>query len=752
MFGNHNHKNQEEENDSVIIPTFLKEYKPDVKLMFGLGGYTEKIFMDTPANRKLGRVGMTKSQWKKELRHRQEKEVKQKELNKKLDEWLLNLPNEDARPLLRKAARKAVNLGIKVKDLPVIYYSNISPEKDGFQPIAIMDNLNNQLTIGKNVDFEKKGEEYKKKNWNSQKNPFLHEIAHFIYNKIDPKYIQHKDREIALDAQKDIKKLVSERALKNQGEFEAELIAGILSGKKYPYSIVSLSSINHNRQNNPIAKKLFLMGIKDNDKELWKAVEFEKAYTEGIYADTPANRKLGRVGMTYAAYAEKLKDEEENTKEKKNYIVGIPDGDFFSLTEGEPCSKDKIIEKTIELAKNGVKYGNDNKCRYDIEEDLDWDKIDDNFDFSKTERLSVEAEKNGSNIDITVIDWHKSDGDSMFIRNDKLEREQKKREREFKKKQEKDKEEFERKFGWIRAAIEEKEKYKNLPQGEQIKEYVSSVRDKEVRKMTEDAVLKMVELGVNVKDLPPIEYKYIEKQKQQGIHPLAGYDSMSNKLLISSRHDFKETADRLYNLGYNSQPNPILHELGHWLIHKTNPKHGLHKEESVPLINIREDISGRAAVNRAEFEAELIAGILAGKKYKPQIMFNSDLRFNKDEISKKIYKMGLDGEDIVWKHFHKIDARINDSTKRRLQSFLNSLGIDEFKLGYGGYLFSQKDKEGIYHKLTLNDIRELDFKKIKDKLDEEKLPYEVKYKIPSSKEGFIKDLNIEFNYPKDSNS
>ena len=35
--------------------------------------------------------------------------------------------------------------------------------------------------------------------------------------------------------------------------------------------------------------------------------QLSKAYVEGIYADTPANRKLGRVGMTYAAYAQKLK-------------------------------------------------------------------------------------------------------------------------------------------------------------------------------------------------------------------------------------------------------------------------------------------------------------------------------------------------------------------------------------------------------------------------------------------------------------
>ena len=33
--------------------------------------------------------------------------------------------------------------------------------------------------------------------------------------------------------------------------------------------------------------------------------EINKAYTEGIYSDSPLNRKLGRVGMTYQAYADK---------------------------------------------------------------------------------------------------------------------------------------------------------------------------------------------------------------------------------------------------------------------------------------------------------------------------------------------------------------------------------------------------------------------------------------------------------------
>ena len=44
----------------------------------------------------------------------------------------------------------------------------------------------------------------------------------------------------------------------------------------------------------------------------------EKAYVEGIYADTSINRKLGRVGMSYAEYAKMIKDrgEKENTEPK----------------------------------------------------------------------------------------------------------------------------------------------------------------------------------------------------------------------------------------------------------------------------------------------------------------------------------------------------------------------------------------------------------------------------------------------------
>lgn len=68
----------------------------------------------------------------------------------------------------------------------------------------------------------------------------------------------------------------------------------------------------------------------------FKVISLFKAYTEGIYADTPANRKLGRVGMTYAAYAEKVKKEKESNKEKNT----------ITKKEGEKRAAE-IIKKQI---------------------------------------------------------------------------------------------------------------------------------------------------------------------------------------------------------------------------------------------------------------------------------------------------------------------------------------------------------------------------------------------------------------------
>ena len=51
--------------------------------------------------------------------------------------------------------------------------------------------------------------------------------------------------------------------------------------------------------------------------------EINKAYTEGIYSDSPLNRKLGRVGMTYQAYADKINKEKSENSTKKEEVKDI---------------------------------------------------------------------------------------------------------------------------------------------------------------------------------------------------------------------------------------------------------------------------------------------------------------------------------------------------------------------------------------------------------------------------------------------
>lgn len=51
--------------------------------------------------------------------------------------------------------------------------------------------------------------------------------------------------------------------------------------------------------------------------------EINKAYTEGIYSDSPLNRKLGRVGMTYQTYADKVNKEKSENSTKKEEVKDI---------------------------------------------------------------------------------------------------------------------------------------------------------------------------------------------------------------------------------------------------------------------------------------------------------------------------------------------------------------------------------------------------------------------------------------------
>ena len=53
-------------------------------------------------------------------------------------------------------------------------------------------------------------------------------------------------------------------------------------------------------------------------KNVTNVKEVEEAAQEGIYADTPLNRKLGRVGMSYSDYSNKIKSGNSSEVSFKN--------------------------------------------------------------------------------------------------------------------------------------------------------------------------------------------------------------------------------------------------------------------------------------------------------------------------------------------------------------------------------------------------------------------------------------------------
>lgn len=80
----------------------------------------------------------------------------------------------------------------------------------------------------------------------------------------------------------------------------------------------------------------------------FKVAFLSKAYTEGIYADTPANRKLGRVGMSYAEYAAKQKGEEEKSVKLKDFEEHlINDDNQIKLTYTEKGGDKRVGEIVI---------------------------------------------------------------------------------------------------------------------------------------------------------------------------------------------------------------------------------------------------------------------------------------------------------------------------------------------------------------------------------------------------------------------
>jgi len=101
-------------------------------------------------------------------------------------------------------------------------------------------------------------------------------------------------------------------------------------------------------------------------KFFYSIKDVAKAYTEGIYADTPANRKLGRVGMSYEEWNNKNNKKEEKIDNISTYLLEkklnnskiyprlVKDhGEMFLISLEKDDFEDKnIVNKTKQILEN----------------------------------------------------------------------------------------------------------------------------------------------------------------------------------------------------------------------------------------------------------------------------------------------------------------------------------------------------------------------------------------------------------------
>lgn len=181
-------------------------------------------------------------------------------------------------------------------------------------------------------------------------------------------------------------------------------------------------------------------------------------------------------------------------------------------------------------------------------------------------------------------------------------------------------------------------------------EWASVLSDPEARKYAEEAAELILRRGF---DLPALSEVKIKKTRAGVIaaryrEPLSFGQSMG-RIEVNTHPDVRKAGG--YNEGgdgWHSQPNTILHELGHMvdyymthLFPKTGKEQIGDRFDKLDESQVKKILSEYGATQAVEFRAELISGILAGKAYPKEFLTAAYLdKYLTDDRGKAIFDMG----------------------------------------------------------------------------------------------------------------
>ena len=240
-------------NDDVVKDLYPVPKQPGLDNNPGKDG---KLFADThpyiahayPGAKQAVRHAMTtgrhKQRSKEEAENIRQRWNERKEIRLMAREWAKAVPEGAMRSDAEEAAEimfRTIGRGYK---LPRINVLNLGGKTKRGLVLANYSSASDTINInGNKAAVNGYAEETRKAlswGWHSQKNTILHELSHQVHSKFDRNFADRHLQSVGLD-RKYVKQHLSEYALSDRAEYEAELISGILSGKKYPDRIIAQS-------------------------------------------------------------------------------------------------------------------------------------------------------------------------------------------------------------------------------------------------------------------------------------------------------------------------------------------------------------------------------------------------------------------------------------------------------------------------------------------------------------------------------
>ena len=204
--------------------------------------------------------------------------------------------------------------------------------------------------------------------------------------------------------------------------------------------------------------------------------------------------------------------------------------------------------------------------------------------------------------------------------------------------------------------------------------------------MAEEAAEILLKQGF---ELPRIQEKNLGGKTKRGL-VFANYNAfgkvinVNNNAAIKKAGGYRGYQKKAVGWGWSAQDNAILHELAHYIDSVINPEYDhVEHEWNVELDRklVKKELSEYAATNRAEYEAELISGILRGKTYPKDILDYSYIAHLKDERAVSILNMGngsVPNDSGMPRIFDKMMETVYDNPSKDAIELLNKDNVRAF--------------------------------------------------------------------------